>query len=115
MTRRRGDSASFLVVGLTGASLVGMTHNFTRATAPQTPGAGVSDPGAGHPFLEQLVAHGVPEEMHERFAAHGVGTLVEKLGIVFREISVERVVACRDRLHQCLQFFLQGIRRQDND
>ncbi|GAA3688819.1 hotdog fold thioesterase [Arthrobacter ginkgonis] len=70
-----------------------MTDNFTRATGPQTHGAGAAAPDAGHPFLEQLVAHGVPEDMHERFAAHGVGTLVEKLGIVFREISVERVVA----------------------
>ncbi|GER23436.1 thioesterase [Zafaria cholistanensis] len=70
-----------------------MTDNFTRTAGLPKHAAGAAGPDAGHPFRGQLVAHGIPEEMHGRFAAHGVGTLVEKLGIVFREITVERVVA----------------------
>ncbi|WP_372697767.1 hotdog fold thioesterase [Arthrobacter sp. JSM 101049] len=66
-----------------------MTDKYTIGTAA---------PGAGHdagvnPFADQLTRHGVPVGMWPMLSAHGVGTLVEKLGIVFTEITVERVVA----------------------
>ena len=59
-----------------------MTDNFTGV-----------HPAPANPFESQLAAHGVPAEIHARFAAYGVGTLVQKLGIVFTELAVGRVVA----------------------
>lgn len=59
---------------------------------------GTSGPDAGNdagvnPFAAQLTRHGVPAPMWPALASHGVGTLVEKLGIVFSELTVGRVVA----------------------
>jgi uncharacterized protein (TIGR00369 family) len=41
----------------------------------------------------ELVAAGVPAEMHEWLSAHGVGTLVAKMGIRFLQMSAELMVA----------------------
>ena len=46
-----------------------------------------------NPHSAQLTAAGVPEELHEWLRGHGVGALVEKMGIVFLEMSPERIVA----------------------
>jgi uncharacterized protein (TIGR00369 family) len=82
-----------------------MTDKFTggpaspapaRTGATGTDGRAVDTPASGtdaNPFEAQLAAHGVPPDMRARFAAHGVGTLVEKLGIVFTEMGAQRVVA----------------------
>lgn len=58
---------------------------------PHAPGPGNDD--AENPFRQQLTRHGVPAEIWPMLSSHGVGTLVEKLGIVFTAMSVERVVA----------------------
>lgn len=95
-SRRWGSVATSLVDSLTGASLVGMGNNFTEdnALAAETSGTFASNGAAtGNPHARQLAAHGVPEAMWPMLASHGVGTLVEKLGIVFSEITADRVVA----------------------
>ncbi|WP_411732956.1 hotdog fold thioesterase [Paeniglutamicibacter sp.] len=73
-----------------------MGNNFTEdnATAIETSGTFASN-GANpdNPFARQLADHGVPEAMWPMLASHGVGTLVEKLGIHFSEITRDRVVA----------------------
>lgn len=66
-----------------------MTDKYTLG--PVAPGTG-NDDGV-NPFREQLTRHGVPAVMWPMLAAHGVGSLVEKLGIVFTSMSVERVEA----------------------
>ncbi|MBV1778201.1 hotdog fold thioesterase [Paeniglutamicibacter sp. ABSL32-1] len=95
-SRRWGSVATSLVDSLTGASLVGMGNNFTEdnASALETSGTFASN-GAnrGNPFARQLSEHGVPEAMWPMLASHGVGPLVEKLGIHFSEITRDRVVA----------------------
>jgi len=48
---------------------------------------------AQQPFADQLTYHGVPEEMWARFSKFGVGTLVPKLDIIFKEMTADRVVA----------------------
>ncbi|MEC5181659.1 hotdog fold thioesterase [Arthrobacter sp. CG_A4] len=45
------------------------------------------------PFAAELVAAGVPEEMHDWLGRYGVGALVVKMGIRFLEMSPERTVA----------------------
>lgn len=61
---------------LTGASLVIMSDKFTP-----------------HPRSAELLAAGVPAEYHSMLSRHGVGTLVEKMGIVFTHMSAESMVA----------------------
>lgn len=56
-----------------------------------TPGSGVNDDT--NPYLDELRAAGVPESMHEWLRGHGVGRLAAKMGIVFLEMSAERMVA----------------------
>lgn len=93
---RWGSVATSLVDSLTGASLVGMGNNFTEDNALAVETSGTFAPhGAStdNPYARQLAAHGVPESMWSMLASHGVGPLVEKLGIVFSEITAERVVA----------------------
>lgn len=71
-----------------------MSDNFTQHNASPAEMSGTfTEARAEHPnpFAGQLAAHGVPEAMWPMLAAHGVGTLVEKLGIVFTEISADRV------------------------
>lgn len=46
-----------------------------------------------NPYTEQLTAAGVPEFMHSLLRHHGVGPLVEKLGIVFTAFETDRLVA----------------------
>ncbi|MFC8304554.1 hotdog fold thioesterase [Specibacter sp. NPDC057265] len=46
-----------------------------------------------HPQSPQLLAAGVPVEYHRLLGPHGVGELVEKMGIVFTHMSVESMVA----------------------
>jgi 1,4-dihydroxy-2-naphthoyl-CoA hydrolase len=41
----------------------------------------------------QLLAAGVPQELHEWLRGRGVGALVEKMGIKFLEMSPQRTVA----------------------
>ncbi|MFJ6278993.1 hotdog fold thioesterase [Arthrobacter subterraneus] len=55
-----------------------------------TPAPGSDD---GHPFLAELTEAGVPAEMHEWLRGHGIGRLAAKMGIVFREMGAERMVA----------------------
>lgn len=73
-----------------------MGNNFTVDNTPtvETSGTFASN-GAmkANPYASQLAAHGVPETMWPMLAAHGVGSLVEKLGIKFLEITRDRVVA----------------------
>jgi 1,4-dihydroxy-2-naphthoyl-CoA hydrolase len=76
--------AAGLVVSLTGASLVAMTDKRTRSDAAQ---------GPSEERLAELVAAGVPVEMHGWLGRYGVGALTAKMGIVFQEMSAERMVA----------------------
>ncbi|QXQ11685.1 hotdog fold thioesterase [Paeniglutamicibacter sp. Y32M11] len=95
-SKRWGSVATSLVDSLTDASLVGMSNNFIEdnASSIEISGTFASEQAAeGNPFAQQLAAHGVPTTMWPMLASHGVGTLVEKLGIIFSEISVDRVVA----------------------
>ncbi|MCZ2402171.1 hotdog fold thioesterase [Paenarthrobacter sp. Z7-10] len=48
---------------------------------------------AGNAHLAELIAAGVPEEMHEWLSAFGVGTLVAKMGIKFLQMSAQKTVA----------------------
>ncbi len=51
-------------------------------------------PGApANPYTAQLIAAGVPEELHKWLQDRGVGALVEKMGIRFLEMSPQRTVA----------------------
>jgi 1,4-dihydroxy-2-naphthoyl-CoA hydrolase len=76
--------AAGLVVSLTGASLVPMTHNRTQSdVVPELPEG----------RLEELLAAGIPAEMHGWLGRYGVGALTVKMGIVFQEMSAERMVA----------------------
>ena len=73
-----------------------MGNNFTEdnASTLETSGTFAFNQAAPpNPFARQLADHGVPETMWPMLASHGVGTLVEKLGIVFSEITRDRVVA----------------------
>ncbi len=71
-----GFWAAVLADSLTGASLVTMSNNFTP-----------------HPQTAQLLAAGVPAQYHSLLGHHGVGQLVEKMGIVFTHMSVDSMVA----------------------
>lgn len=93
---RWGSVATSLVDSLTDASLVGMGNKFTQdnAAALETSGTfGSNGAKQVNPFARQLAEHGVPEPLWPMLASHGVGTLVEKLGIHFSEITRDRVVA----------------------
>ncbi len=46
-----------------------------------------------NPYTAQLIAAGVPEELHEWLRGRGVGALVERMGIKFLEMSPQRTVA----------------------
>ena len=50
-------------------------------------------PETANPHADVLRKHGVPDEFHPMLAAHGLGTLGVKMGIVFQELSAERMVA----------------------
>lgn len=50
-------------------------------------------PGDDHPFAADLRAANVPEEAWGWLTAHGVGSLVPKLGIRFETFSVQELVA----------------------
>ena len=62
-----------------------MTHNYTPESSGQEPPA--------NPFAAELTAAGVPEEMHDWLSGHGIGRLAAKMGIVFTEMSADRLVA----------------------
>lgn len=73
-----------------------MGNNFIEDDALTTEISGTFASNAAaspNPHARQLAEHGVPESMWPMLSAHGVGPLVEKLGIVFSEITRERVVA----------------------
>lgn len=70
-----------------------MSDNFTRATAPDSETSGTPTEQLTNPFAAQLAAHGVPEVMWPMLASHGIGTLAEKMGIVFTELTRDRVSA----------------------
>lgn len=73
-----------------------MNDNFTHHNTSETEINGTfAHAGAEqeNPFAAQLASRGVPEAMWPMLAAHGVGTLVEKLGIVFTELSAQRTSA----------------------
>jgi 1,4-dihydroxy-2-naphthoyl-CoA hydrolase len=61
-----------------------MTDNRTRPDAVQEPRTGRRD---------ELLAAGIPPELHAWLGHHGVGALTVKMGIVFLEMSAERIVA----------------------
>lgn len=46
-----------------------------------------------NPYVSQLTEAGVPPELHAGLAAHGVGNLVERMGIRFLEMTPGRLVA----------------------
>ncbi len=70
------DWGAVLAESLTGASLVTMSDKFTP-----------------HPKTEELLAAGVPAEIHPMLGKHGMGSLVSKMGIVFTQMSTESMVA----------------------
>ncbi|GAA5226177.1 hotdog fold thioesterase [Paeniglutamicibacter antarcticus] len=73
-----------------------MGNNFIEDNALTTEISGTFASNAAaspNPHARQLAAHGVPESMWPMLSAYGVGPLVEKLGIVFSEITREKVVA----------------------
>ncbi|WP_308728832.1 hotdog fold thioesterase [Arthrobacter sp. MYb227] len=73
-----------------------MSKNFTHNNTPKAEINGTfATVGAEHPnpFAQQLADHGVPEPMWPMLTGHGVGTLLPKMGIVFSEITRDRVVA----------------------
>lgn len=49
--------------------------------------------GSSEDFTQQLLEHGIPPQLHEAFRSLGIGALIEKLNIVFEEITPERTVA----------------------
>ncbi|THJ67404.1 hotdog fold thioesterase [Arthrobacter echini] len=51
------------------------------------------DQASSEERLAELVAAGVPPEMHHWLGRYGVGALTVKMGIVFLEMSAERMVA----------------------
>ncbi|MET4001966.1 1,4-dihydroxy-2-naphthoyl-CoA hydrolase [Arthrobacter sp. UYCu511] len=53
----------------------------------------MSDKFTPHPLTEELLAAGIPTEIHAMLGKHGVGALVTKMGIVFTEMSAESMVA----------------------
>ncbi|MGO2002767.1 hotdog fold thioesterase [Arthrobacter rhombi] len=65
-----------------------MTDKNTRGSA-----ATAGDDTGSNPFEEQLARHQVPRQMWPMLSGHGVGPLVEKLGIIFEGITAARVVA----------------------
>lgn len=46
-----------------------------------------------YPKSAELIAAGVPEELHQWLATTGVGDLVVRMGIVFGEMGAERMTA----------------------
>lgn len=98
--------AAGLVDSLTGASLVRMTDDRTRSDADRadqdSPPARDGDPSGlpeesskklSEELLAELVAAGIPENLHGGLSRYGVGSLTVKMGIVFSEMSAERIVA----------------------
>lgn len=71
-----GVGGAVLADSLTGASLVIMTNIYTP-----------------NPFTDELIAAGVPAELHSWLATMGVGALVVKLGIRFTHMSAELMTA----------------------
>lgn len=57
-----------------------------------TPDQDAPEP-VGNDHTRELMAAGVPPEMHDWLSAHGVGRLVVKMGIRFIEMAPERLVA----------------------
>ncbi|MFQ4148928.1 hotdog fold thioesterase [Arthrobacter sp. LAPM80] len=53
----------------------------------------MSDNFTPNPHLNQLVAAGIPPEIHNMLSTHGVGPLVEKMGIVFTTMTTESMIA----------------------
>ncbi len=61
-----------------------MTDNRTRPDAMEEP---------SEERLAELLAAGIPVELHGWLSRYGVGALTAKMGIVFQEMSAERMVA----------------------
>lgn len=53
----------------------------------------MSDNFTPHPRAAQLLAAGIPASFHPMLGEHGIGSLVEKMGIVFTHMSPESMVA----------------------
>jgi 1,4-dihydroxy-2-naphthoyl-CoA hydrolase len=81
-----------------------MTDNRTRSDADRTPAddapdgpveedAGEAPEDLSEERRAELVAAGIPPELHGWLGRHGVGSLTVKMGIVFSEVSAERTVA----------------------
>lgn len=73
-----------------------MSKNFTHDNTTNTEISGTFEQvmqDHPNPFAQQLKDHGVPEVMWPVLASHGVGTLLPKMGIIFSEITLDRVVA----------------------
>lgn len=92
--------AAGLVDSLTGASLVRMTDNRTRSDAGRPlPGSSSEQLPGGVPQelteerRTELVAAGIPANLHSWLGRYGVGPLTVKMGIVFSELGAERTVA----------------------
>ncbi|GAA2551839.1 uncharacterized protein (TIGR00369 family) [Neomicrococcus aestuarii] len=73
----------------TTASASNESSDSRHTSAAETPLSTTTE----HPFADQLTRAGVPEELWGPFGKFGVGPLVEKLGIVFTEMSARRLVA----------------------
>lgn len=80
-----------------------MVDNFTPGRAGETSPAGGEGQEARPPeaagtgdearFKDELLAAGVPENLHDWLGGFGIGALVVKMGIRFLEMSPERTVA----------------------
>lgn len=46
-----------------------------------------------NPYTDELLAAGVPESMHQWLSRHGVGGLVVKMGLIFGEMTAQRMTA----------------------
>ena len=81
------------------ATLVGMTDNFmpspehaSSVSADGLPDGRTPIPGAAQ-RRELLLAHGVPEDLHWLMGPYGVSPLVQKMGIILDQLTVERLTA----------------------
>ncbi len=100
-SRRFGDASDGVVSGaellesVTGASLVrmddaqtlapaGTAHAFVPGTTPRLSPAELT---------QLMLDSGIPAELHGKLGRMGISPLTAKMGIIFREMTVERMVA----------------------
>lgn len=105
MTSRRwsdafgaGVSGAELLESVTGASLVRMDDAMTSAPAapegtPYSFMPGITPQPSPGELRQMMLESGIPEELHGKLGRLGISPLAAKMGIVFREMTVQRMVA----------------------